>query len=250
MKRIGILAALAAALASSGAYAADPFAKGSTKDDGDVFASPGVVNWSGVWVGGRIGYGNANHDLSTETYGNEEDITFFGVDGKNSAGAIGGGQVGFDLARGRFLFGVFGSYDFSGMETEVTLFDETRTLLEKGDEWSIGGRVGLIVAPRTMAYVLAAYTQTEYTFAGASDDGGDKDVTFDGVTVGGGVEFAVSSNIFLGLEGTHTFYGKETIWDVDLNDDGDGLREVDDLGETKIMGTLKLKVGGGLPGLN
>jgi outer membrane immunogenic protein len=113
------------------------------------------------------------------------------------------------------------------------------TVIEKGDEWSIGARAGLLVNDRTLAYILAAYTQTEYSF-------GDTDITFDGVTVGGGVEFALTQNVFLGVEGTHTFYGEELLGDTNDGNDASGLRAYDEIGETKVMGTLKIKLNSGL----
>jgi len=324
MKRIGILAALAAALASSGAYAADPFAKGSTKDDGDVFASPGVVNWTGFYVGVQGGYGNANHNLSVQDYfkdycglnlpgidkfGPQKALTLdnlhkvqdlYGVDagevgrlesceekiavaetqgspavlaktgldtvsgdsrevgsidGVNSHGFLGGGRVGFDMARGRLLFGVFAEYNITNMETDVNIAGIGSFGLEKQDEWTIGGRIGYIVAPRTLAYVLAGYTQTEYDVTGLDNaavaplftslKGG---ATFDGITVGGGVEFALTGNVFLGMEYTHTFYDEETILDGYNANFNQGLKVVDDLDEDKIMATLKIKLNGSLFG--
>jgi len=299
MRKVIGLAALAAALASSGgAYAADPFAKGSTKDDGDVFASPGVVNWTGFYVGVQGGYGNANHNLTAEAYktddkakcaavapatcidanGDEIQSGEFGVaspgislplaslDGWNSDGGIGGGRIGFDYARGRVLFGLFAEYNVSSMEGESALLPGLpggMTFgLEKDDEWSVGGRIGYIVAPRTLAYVMAAYTQTDYNLTGfdaASLAGFDvKDsATFDGVTVGAGVEFALTGNVFLGMEYAHTFYGEETLLDISKKNGIDtpntkfgrnGFRVLDDLDEDKIMATLKIKLNGGLLG--
>lgn len=272
MKRIGILAALAAALASSGAYAADPFAKGSTKDDGDVFASPGVVNWTGFYVGVQGGYGNANHNLTLRAHDDGfeypeegdpvlvhgEDIDLLNFDGVNSHGAIGGGRIGFDWARGRLLFGAFAEYNFSNMETEVSglALGGMKFGLEKDDEWSVGGRIGYIAAPRTLVYVLAAYTQTEYNVTGLDVIGASlpsegssfsTGATFDGITVGGGVELALTGNVFLGLEYQHTFYGEEDILKAHVDGEG-GLSVGDDLDEDKIMATLKIKLNGGLLG--
>lgn len=341
MKHLG-LAALAAALISSGAaHGAD--INGSLKDSGDVFSAPKEVNWTGFYVGGSLGYGNANHNLSVQqyngaycwdqfgdqlTYGADpdgigpqlppvtgnttvapEDATspsWFGdggkpfalakdgtcandglndfkkslggigaddsiaidpssrevgsLDGVNSHGLVGDGRVGFDFARGRFLVGVFGAYGFSNMESNVNetlgLSGNGKNLaidrIEKGDEWSVGARAGILVNPRTLLYVLAAYTQTDYEFSGADLAGAApvkfaKETTFDGVTVGGGIEFAVTQNIFLGIEGTHTFYGEETVLDTGGTEVGGfGQRLVDDLDETKVMGTLKIKLNGGL----
>jgi opacity protein-like surface antigen len=167
------------------------------------------------------------------------------LDGVNSSGLVGDVRAGADFAQGRFLFGVFGSYAFSQMEASGSGFGAFESFtLDKGDEWSVGGRLGYLVSPSTLLYALAAYTQTDYEFAGVFDgDPFSKDTTFDGVTVGGGIEFAVSNNVFLGVEGTHTFYGEETIFDNGPSEVGGfGTSIVDDLDETKVMGTLKIKL--------
>lgn len=346
MKLSSLAAGVAlSALMVTGAVAADVYTGDKSLKDDSNYASGGTVNWTGFYIGGSLGYGNANHNLSVQqyngaycwdqfgdqlTYGADpdgigpqlppvtgnttvapEDATgpsWFGdggkpfalakdgtcandglndfkkslggigaddsiaidpssrevgsLDGINSHGLVGDGRIGYDFAHGRFLVGVFGSYGFSNMESNVNgslgISGNGKDLaidrIEKGDEWSIGARAGLIVAPRTLLYILAAYTQTDYEFSGVDFDAAApakfaKETTFDGVTVGGGVEFALTHNIFLGIEGTHTFYGEETVLDTGGTEVGGfGQRLVDDLDETKVMGTLKIKLNDNLFG--
>lgn len=274
------------------------------------------ISWSGFYVGGRIGYGNANHDLTInqynsaycyDTFGNQapisedfdpsssenQELNIFGdfrvlnlpveggcediltggnggqytsvdasnrdvanLDGLNSHGIVGGAQIGYDQQMGRFVIGVFGSYDLSGMETTGTIASISNTdvaydvsSIEKGDEWSVGARAGLLVNQRTLVYLLAAYSQTEYDFKGVDGvgDAFSKATTFDGVSVGGGIEFALTQNVFLGLEYAHTFYGEETVLDTGGSEHGGlGRKIVDDLDEDKVMATLKVKLNSGL----
>lgn len=337
MRTFGLAASIVALL-SSGAIAADVYNPGSAKD-GAGFSGPVAVNWTGLYIGGSVGYGNANHELSLHDYFKDfcalraqaedpefnafednidldaaEDVhphldniisgatpvgpkparsatlknvksldagitgtdcesvthpaltdplkknpavTVSGdsreiasIDGVNSSGLVGDGRIGFDVARGRFLFGVFGSYGFNQMETDASIAGLGSASIEKGEEWSAGARAGILVNPRTLAYILAAYTQTDYEFGIAGGgSSSSREITFDGVTVGGGVEFAVTNNVFLGIEGTHTFYGKETIFDEYDADNNRGLRLDDEIGETKVMGTLKIKLNTGLGGV-
>jgi outer membrane immunogenic protein len=253
-----IVAALAAALMSSGAYAADVYSKGSTKDGGDVFAAPGVVNWTGFYVGGRFGGSFGNMELDFEELGRDGYESTGNIDGLAMTGLNGGGQLGFDVARGRFLFGIFGGYDWSNSEVSITGVDlnpsgswDSLNLgrndtysIAKDNEWSVGGRVGYLAAPRTLVYVLAAYTQADFTASRTGFD--DTEETIEGITVGGGVELALGGNVFVGLEATHTFFDEHS----EAEDFGVGSDRVTlNLDETKVMGTLKLKLNSGLPSL-
>src|SRR3989304_3867484 len=288
MKAFGLAASIVA-LMSSGAIAADAHDKGSTKDGGDS-SGPVVVNWTGLYIGGSVGHGKAHHnprlhdfwkDYCTDNAGDEGFVageTAFTkcedgdrrqnahttvdagsneighLDGLNTSGLVGDGRIGFDVQRGRFVFGVFGAYGFNNMEADGSgeLSGLGDFSLEKGDEWSVGGRAGILVNPRTLAYIMAAYTQTDYelTLHGSGDEATrSRETTFSGVTVGGGVEFALTGNVFLGIEGTHTFYGKETIFDEYDAERNVGTRFDDELGETKVLGTLKIKLNTGLGGV-
>lgn len=242
----------------------------SVKDGPADFSSPSV-SWTGIYLGGRLGYGHANHNLTVDEYRNgipavvcgegDEECTpqdavpgetfqAIGINGIDTSGVTGGAQLGFDLQRGRFLFGIVGSYDLSGAETTVSLGGLEAKAIEKGDEWSLGGRLGFLVNPRTLTYALASYTESEFGFAGIGENGATKDVTFSGVTVGAGIEYALTHNVFLGIEGTHTFYGKERIADSGNGEPGSyGDRLNDEIDETKVMGTLKIKLNGGSTGL-
>ncbi len=302
-----IAMALGAALVASPAMASDIFGNGSTKDAPAGVSTSSPVTWTGLYIGGGIGYGNANHNLtvqdyfkdycdgrgdttvgfeggddvedtlanlnkgkastedyfrtSCETYKKTEgnppvakptgDVTIPGdsrniaeLDGLNSHGIVGDARIGFDIARGRFLFGIFGSYGLNAMETDGSIAGVGSFSLEKGDEWSIGGRAGIIAGNRTLLYILAAYTATEYDLSvrGGNGFSYDKTTDFDGVTVGGGIEYALTSNVFLGLEYQHTFYGDEKILDIYDAKSNQGLRVIDDLDEDKVMATLKIKL--------
>jgi opacity protein-like surface antigen len=305
---ISTLAVAAFFAANSAAFGAD--LKGDPTSADYVAERP--FSWTGFYIGGRLGYGNANHELSLKRYHGDYCFDQYGsqlsddevpvnstvapedtfnpfetglpfkvntagtcaneklpdaynggifaddsiaidgtsqeiasLNGLNSSGLTGGGQIGFDYQIGRrFVVGVFGSYDLSQMDTTASIVGIDLDLIEKGDEWSIGARAGFLLHPRVMAYVLAAYTEAEWTFGDAAL-GGDKEVTFSGVTVGGGLEYAVTQNVFLGIEGTHTFYGAETIFDTGTDPAdpmGNGLRIEDEIGETKVLGTLKIKL--------
>lgn len=214
------------------------------KDEPGTFESPAMVNWTGFYIGVHGGYGNANHELTVDksykTEGGTDTFNWLDLDGINSRGFIGGVNGGLDLSRGGWVFGVLGGYSFTNMESSLSVADgAAKWTLSKQDEWYVGGRVGRVVAPRTLVYLLAAYTQTEYELSGTGID--DKpSQTYSGIKAGVGGEFALTNNIFLGMEYTHDFYGKQD-W---INEDG--FKVSDSLDEDKIMATLKFKLNGGL----
>lgn len=250
MKRFA-LAAMTATLMSSGAYAADVFGGGSTKD-APAFSETRVVNWTGFYIGGQAGYGKSQHNLDVI----RDEQVIQSIDGLGGDGFIGGGRVGFDVARGRFLFGLFGEYNWSNVKTEfsnLSLKGDGNDLkdndggysLEKENEWSVGARAGVIAAPRTLVYVLAAYTQSEYNLSGLTtsdaSEGWSGKKTLQGVSVGAGVEYALTGNVFLGLEGVYTAYGDEK-WHDGRNPEGEGRHADIETDELRVMGTLKIKL--------
>jgi outer membrane immunogenic protein len=268
MRNYTTFAALTAALllGTVSANAADIFGGGSTKDSpSDVVSYKAKANWTGLYIGGRVGIGNADHELSVQGFefdeAEKEEIATGGfrdlitLGGLSSSGFVGGGQVGFDKQIGRFVLGAFGSYDFTNMETTLDFADVLggeNFSLEKDHEWDAGIRAGVLVNPDTLVYALVAYTQTQYSLSGpgvSEVPGLDTEKTFSGVKVGGGIEFAATNNIFLGLEGTHSFYGDETWFSsCDGECGGEDTQVNDDLEETKILGTLKIKLNSNLGG--
>lgn len=285
------------------AGAADVY-KGGLKD-GDVgpmeFAEGGIVNWSGFYIGGAVGYGKAQHDVEVRQYGGgraeipgtpeipavpascsigevnkdgdgckNKDAVFtkgkagiaaipaipavdaiqfgaVGLDGIGGDGFIGGGRLGYDFAIGRFLVGVFGEYNFSNVESnlDMSFFGTGASYsLEKDNEWTVGVRAGAVIAPRTLAYALIGYTESDFSLNGpgiAATATFDPERTLSGVTFGGGVEYALSGNIFLGLEGQYTLYDKET-WFDGRDAVGNGTVIDAETDELKVLGTMKIKL--------
>jgi outer membrane immunogenic protein len=203
----------------------------STKDNGISFAQSSVVNWTGFYIQGQGGWVSGSHEPSLEGPSG----TLFSFDGIASDGAIGGARLGFDVARGPYLIGIFADYNWSNAESELKIGSNTVALFEKDDEWTAGLRAGYIIAPRTLLYGLVGYTESGFDIGSASFD-------TQGITAGGGVEVNVGGGLALGLEASHTWYD-----DVTLSSGG-GFSLEDELDETRILATLKLKLNGSLFG--
>jgi outer membrane immunogenic protein len=257
---VALGALMIAAPIASKVFAAD-IRDGSLKDEPMAFAETGIVNWSGLYIGGQVGYNKATTDLSVidhdaRTTGTLPVTTvtrteLLGFDGLGSDGVIGGGQIGYDHALGgRFLIGIFGNYNFSNVESELSFRTGATTsatyTAEKENEWSLGARAGVVVAPRTLAYIMAAYTQADVSLNGpgiGTVKGLTTEETLEGVTVGAGVEYAIGGGMFLGLEGLYTSYDDVT-WYDNRGTGKEGQTVEGSTDELKALATFKWKFGG------
>jgi len=129
--------------------------------------------FGGVRAEARIGY-------ETPTVSNDGDV--FRIDSAVSYGA----EVGYDLRLGRSLVaGPYATYEFSS----VDLCDGGFCLSESGT-WGAGGRLGLAVSPRVLAYGKLGYARTRFTFRNPLTGAG-------GTASGGGVQGAIGINLKL-----------------------------------------------------
>lgn len=180
-----LVAAITGAAIMSHAFAADTRSVDSSFGKMEIVDNGSVVNWSGFYIGGQVGY-------STTILGDED-----GAGGIALEGAEAGVRAGYDAAFGRFVVGVYGEFNFSSAELELGGI----TLLEKDNEWSACGRAGVVAAPRTLIYGLACYTQLEFASPLVN---GDID-PFDGFKAGIGGQLKTEDGINLGLEITYTW---------------------------------------------
>ena len=222
MKKIAFCS-LAALLAASPALAAD-----LRKADPDLIAPAGVtINWTGVSVGAHGGYGNGNNDVSASGKGWSASL-----DGIGGDGYFAGGTVGIDVARGHYLFGVFGDYDVSNVETTAGVAIGTNTAtgsIKENNSWKVGGRGGYLVGQekRVLLFAEGGWQQDETTYSYAVNGKCPSktcsaDLTFSGVFVGGGAEYALNGWSSIGVRYDHFFGSTETLMTgVDVTRDTD-----------------------------
>lgn len=187
---VRILAAIAAlVLVAMPALAADQWSRGSTKDAPiPSAADEAPVSWAGFYVGGQVGYGLTG--LSTEEGDYEP---FIGL--RTFTGGI---HAGFDMQIGRIVAGPYAEVNFTDVE-------------EISYQWEAGGRAGVLVTDRALVYGLLAWSKL------VPEDGRIDSV--DGVKYGGGVELAVTRNLFMNLAVTQTMFDIEDLPDdVDATD--------------------------------
>jgi outer membrane immunogenic protein len=194
MKRMLIGISAAASLLATSALAADLPARTYTK--APVYVEP-VYDWTGFYIGGNVGYSwgssNSTVSMSDATSGT---ILNSAIGKFNMDGVIGGGQIGYNWQRDKWVFGLEADIQGSdqkgstsgvcagGSATATTLaglssacatghlgdttpfnvaaFPVTDTLSEKL-EWfgTVRGRIGPTITPTILAYVTGglAYGQ-------------------------------------------------------------------------------------------
>lgn len=171
------------------------------------------------------------------------------LDGVGSNGFFGGGTVGADLQSGHWVVGVFGDYNFSGVESSTGVsFNDTEVVsakIDEGNSWLVAARAGYLFGAekRALLYGLFGYGQTEVDYSlTIGGNTGKKETTFSGIVIGAGGEYALSQNIFFGIEYQHFFGSEETLYDGSC---GVGCNVIltDDMDTDKVMARLKLKLG-------
>ncbi len=206
------LATVSSVILASVAMAADlPSEKGAP-----VYAPPPpVFSWTGVYIGGQVGY----------EWGDSHN-TYFGPLGgflanghHNDEGVVGGGHVGYNyqlgglglgLGTGGFVVGIEGdvngaSYDGTGglLAGVIQRHDNTEF------DGSIRGRVG-VAFDRALLYGTGgvAFGSIRNTASNLVTGGFDSATTGRvGWTVGGGVEYAIDNNWSVRVEYRYTDYG-------------------------------------------
>ena len=173
----------------------------------------------GVHAGATFGDNDAQISINGEPYFHDGSNDPFSL---SAAGFEGGVQAGYNWQVDSFVFGVeadFGGMSASddiggsgnpqfwnGLETEYDWLATVRGRL--GYAWDrvlVYGTAGLAVSQFTDSYHFRETTDPDNTTDRSWDD------TATGWTVGGGIEYAVTDNIFLRVEGLYVDLGSTTV---------------------------------------
>jgi outer membrane immunogenic protein len=169
MKKTAIFAAAFAALVlAAPAQAADMPIKGPVYK-----AAPAVFDWTGLYIGGHIGWGTEN--------------------GSDASGVIGGVQIGYNWQFNRnWVFGV---------EADISATDISENTIPARVDYlaSVRARLGY-TWDRTMIYGTGGWGTAQVTGAGVS-------VTGDAFTLGAGIEWAFAPRWSAKVE--YMYYGFE-----------------------------------------
>lgn len=191
MKKLLLSGTALVALAPA-ALAADlgSYRQGSIKDE-PVYAP--AFTWTGFYVGAQVGHG----------WGETEFSDCCGKWGFDQDGWFGGGFIGFNWQKDRFVFGIEGDANAADIEhSEFFYGDKYRSTIDA--LYSIRGRAGfahdhwLIFA--TGGWAWANVEDSVHFCCGGRFS---EDDTVDGWTLGGGLEYAFTPNWTARVEYRH-----------------------------------------------
>jgi len=174
-------------------YKFNPGLKSATYEGGGAVPP---VSWTGLYVGGGIGYGMWAADTSATTTPLTQT--------QGGKGWLGRATVGYDYQLSPlFVAGLFADAD--GSSLKGTIQDAGGAVLgdiKQSWSWAAGGRVGLAFTPGILGFVNGGYTSAHFSsanlvfsippaIAGTSSGFSTSEFDTSGWFVGGGVEFGV-----------------------------------------------------------
>jgi outer membrane immunogenic protein len=160
-----------------------------------------LFTWTGLYLGGQIGYGWGTDTLTVYPAGFGTNFTPNGV--------VGGAHVGYNLQMNQFVAGLEGDVEGTGIRRNYSPGGATyNTKLPV--QGSIRARFG-VAFDRALLYATGgvefAGFNTSYTGIGIFDS---QSHTQAGWTIGGGIEYALTNNWSLRAEYRYTDFGHFT----------------------------------------
>ena len=212
-------------------------------------ADENQYNWSGLYVGGHAGFGQASSNISATPNGNfvtggAGAIELGGIIAANGAetitksGALAGLHAGYDHKFGSVIVGIVGGISYYGLNSArvrgpfTSSFGTDTFIHENTNVTTVADlrlRLGTVVAPRTMVYITGGIATGRRSFdesvrfvTGTTLANNTYAASFSGsktgATFGAGVEYAIAKNWTLGAEYLHTDLG--TVWANGSNPSG------------------------------
>lgn len=145
-----------------------------------------VSNWTGFYVNGGLGYGLMSTDQHSTTGGVVSSLdTRMG--GRGYFGTVG---LGYDYQlTPAWVVGVFGDAQWGDIRGDlIDLNNNTSGRLKNDAAYSVGARLGYLVAPNVLSYVNAGYSYGQFKGSTFTDGSTIGKTHRDGWFIGGGVE--------------------------------------------------------------
>jgi outer membrane immunogenic protein len=172
---------------------------------------PPIFTWTGVYVGGQIGYawGRDSVDISFPGFGVLDSFR------DSPQGVIGGAHVGYNLQINQWVIGLEGTVDGTSLSKSFTpggFFSVVQFTTRSDIQGSIRGRAG-IAFDRALIYATGgvAFAGIENNYLQSVQNVSESfSKTRVGWTVGGGIEYAVTNNWSVRAEYRYSDFGRFT----------------------------------------
>jgi outer membrane immunogenic protein len=182
----------------------------------DIPASAYGPVWTGVYVGAAFGV-DTLLDRANVSAGNGSALNFDGLAGRGPLGSIYGG-VDYQIIP-KALVGVLAEVSYGGLDsnTAAALPGASATFSSHADlSWAALFRAGVLPRPSTLLYVVGGYAgqnlQTNATAqVGNAFANFSQSTTFNGWTVGAGIESKLQGGWSTKLEYRYSQYGQQTL---------------------------------------
>jgi outer membrane immunogenic protein len=185
-----------------------------------MMPAPIVASWTGLYIGGNVGYSAGSSNINNATTATPPPTTFLSGAGDMAVtGAVGGVQLGYNWQLSPvWLFGIEGDFQWSGQRGQLVFTDVIPVVntVESKLNWfaTVRGRFGYITG-NSLWYVTGGWADGERELntttnfaAGALAGALSTKATKSGWTVGGGVETKLwNSNWSAKLEFLHLDFG-------------------------------------------
>lgn len=136
-----------------------------------------------------------------------------GIEDEGADGAVYGAGIGYDIQRGRGVFGIEAEITDSSADECVgdVVIAGDALCASAGRDLYVGGRAGAAVAPDLLLYAKAGYSNARVSLD--YDDGPGSTVAdyrisenLDGIRLGAGAEYAIGPNSYLKAEYRYSNY--------------------------------------------
>jgi outer membrane immunogenic protein len=186
-----------------------------------IFPAAAHADWNQIYLSAGVGADALTDDGRISSPNGQGHVLY---------GGPVGGDVGWEVSAGidaqlgqMFVVGAFANLDWSNIDTSGTFHSDSTTVhasaFDLKNAWTVGGRVGVLVTPSTLAYGLLGYSWFDFdnlrvSAVDSSSDGGGEGFSArvnepvrNGITVGGGIEQKITPDLSLKAEYRFTDLG-------------------------------------------
>lgn len=184
-------------------------AMGITAQAADIIPEPvATTDWSGLYVGGHLGYGWAN---MSGIYDSDDTSSELDAENLDLEGIVGGLHAGYNWQMDSIVFGLEADVTFTDLKDSDGAPDPTETEEQTGEVdllASVRARLG-VAFDDVLLYATGGIAIPDASWEDSGTGAGDVNFGDIGGVVGGGIEYAATDTIRLRAEGLYYFFNEE-----------------------------------------